>query len=72
MALLLATFFLRKGESVAGVKNEILTDTFSVTSIRQEARTGDRLSHVPAREFINFVPHAPHVTLNGQIVSVYG
>ena len=65
--------YLRKGESVSPrEQNEIIPDTFAITGIRQEIRAGDRLSPVPAREFINYVPHAPQGDLAGQIVSVYG
>jgi len=47
-------------------------DTLIVTSIRQEANVGDRLAPVVAREYSNYVPHAPQGELVGQIVSVYG
>lgn len=47
-------------------------DTLIVTSIRQEANVGDRLAPVVAREYSNYVPHAPQGDLVGQIVSIYG
>ena len=47
-------------------------DSFIVTSIRQDANVGDRLAPVTAREYSNYVPHAPQGELVGQIVSVYG
>jgi hypothetical protein len=47
-------------------------DSFIVTSIRQEASVGDRLAPVTAREYSNYVPHAPQGELAGQIASVYG
>ncbi|MGY4830978.1 LysM peptidoglycan-binding domain-containing protein [Sphaerotilaceae bacterium SBD11-9] len=59
----------RKGGVVNG---EIVPETFTLTSIRQEAYVGDRLSPVPPREFTNYVPHAPNSAISGQIVSVYG
>lgn len=61
--------FTRKGDSSKG---DIVPDTFTLTSVRQEVRAGDKLSPVPARDFINYVPHAPSQPIAGQIVSVYG
>jgi hypothetical protein len=51
---------------------EVVPETFSVTSIRLEAGVGDRLSPVPQREFVSYVPHAPAQPIAGQIVSIYG
>ena len=69
-----AADFVRPGESRTGAdgKPEIVPSTFTVTSVRQEANVGDRLSPVPAREFSNYAPHAPSGELKGQIVSIYG
>jgi hypothetical protein len=53
-------------------KVEIVPATFTVTSIRQEAGVGDRLSPVPAREYTNYAPHPPAGPIAGQIVSIYG
>ena len=53
-------------------KAEIIPATFTVTSIRQEAGVGDRLSPVPAREYTNYAPHPPAAPISGQIVSIYG
>jgi LysM domain len=61
--------YTRKGGTVNG---EIVPETFTVASIRQEAYVGDRLSPVPPREFTNYVPHAPAQPIAGQIASVYG
>lgn len=61
--------YIRKGGTVKG---EIVPDTFTVTSVRQEIRVADRLSPVPPREFINYVPRAPGKDIAGQIVSIYG
>ena len=47
-------------------------DSFIVTSVRQDANVGDRLAPVTAREYGNYVPHAPAGDMVGQIVSVYG
>ena len=53
-------------------KAEIVPATFTVTSIRQEAGVGDRLSPVPSREYTNYAPHPPAGPIAGQIVSIYG
>jgi hypothetical protein len=69
-----AAEYTRPGEtrSAAGGKGELIPATFTVTSIRQEAGVGDRLSPVPPNEFSNYAPHAPQGAMAGQIVSVYG
>ncbi len=69
-----AAEYVRQGETRAGAdgKPEIVPATFVITSTRQEANVGDRLSPVPAREFSNYAPHAPAAALSGQIVSIYG
>ncbi len=61
--------YTRKG---GDIKGEIVPDTFTLASARQEMRVGDRLSPVPPREFTNYVPHAPGKEIAGQIASVYG
>ena len=61
--------FTRKGGNTTG---EIVPDTFTVSSIRQEIRVGDKLAPVPPREFLNYAPHAPQKPIAGQIVSIYG
>lgn len=53
-------------------RTDIVPATFIVTSVRLEAGVGDRLSPVPPREFVSYVPHAPRAPVAGQIVSVYG
>ncbi len=69
-----AAEYVRQGETRTGTngKAEIVPATFVLTSIRQEAGVGDRLSPVPAREYANYAPHAPQSPLAGQIVSIYG
>ena len=69
-----AADYVRQGETRTGAdgKPEIVPATFVITSTRQEANVGDRLSPVPPREFSNYAPHAPNAELNGQIVSIYG
>ncbi|MBC7955799.1 MAG: LysM peptidoglycan-binding domain-containing protein [Cytophagales bacterium] len=61
--------YTRKGNSTQG---EIVPDTFTISSVRQEIRVGDKLSPVPPREFTNYVPRAPGKDIAGQIVSIYG
>jgi LysM repeat protein len=69
-----AAEYIRPGEtrSATDGKAEVVPATFTVTSIRQEAGVGDRLSPVPPNEFSNYAPHAPQGPMAGQIVSVYG
>jgi len=65
----------RRGDSPGAspaLAGEIIPDTVTVTSTRQEMHTGDRLAPMPIREFVNHVPRAPHGNMNGQIVQVYG
>ena len=65
--------YVRPGETrTADGKPEVVPATFTVTSIRQEAGVGDRLSPVPPNEFSSYAPHAPQGAMAGQIVSVYG
>lgn len=66
--------YIREGGTVTfpDGRVEIVPATLLVTTARQEAGVGDRLSPVPPREFTNYVPHAPQVPLAGQIVSIYG
>jgi LysM repeat protein len=65
--------YTRPGETRSNAgKAEVVPATFTVTSIRQEAGVGDRLSPVPPNEFSNYAPHAPQGAMAGQIVSVYG
>ncbi|HZV92087.1 MAG TPA: peptidoglycan-binding protein, partial [Caldimonas sp.] len=66
--------YTAQGETRTGAdgKVEIIPATFLVTSIRQEAGVGDRLSPVPAREYTNYAPHPPAGPMSGQIVSIYG
>ena len=69
-----ASEYAVQGETRTGPdgKAEIVPATFTVTSIRQEAGVGDRLSPVPAREYTNYAPHPPSAPISGQIVSIYG
>jgi LysM domain len=58
--------------AATGGGTDIVPSTFQLTSIRQEANIGDRLSPVPPSEFSNYAPHAPAGPMSGQIVSIYG
>lgn len=53
-------------------KREVVPDTFIVTSVRLEGMIGDRLAPVKARDYQNYLPHAPEGDISGQIVSMYG
>jgi hypothetical protein len=53
-------------------KPEVVPDTFIVTSVRLEGMIGDRLAPVKARDYQNYLPHAPEGDISGQIVSMYG
>jgi hypothetical protein len=66
--------YTRPGETRNGTdgKPEIVPATFTVTGVKQELGIGDRLAPVPAREFVNYTPHAPKEALEGRIVSIYG
>lgn len=66
--------FLRPGEThdLGSGRTEVTPATLRVTSARREIGVGDRLSPVPPRQFVNYVPHAPQEPLAGQIVSIYG
>ncbi|MEO7151285.1 MAG: LysM domain-containing protein [Burkholderiaceae bacterium] len=66
--------YIRQGDARTGAdgKPEIIPATFTLTSIKQEAGLGDRLSPVPPRDFANYAPHAPQSPVDGQIVSIYG
>ncbi len=68
-----AEYVLEGGTLAAPNGNvNIVPATFVITSARKEAGVGDRLSPVPARDFVNYVPHAPREPIGGQIVSIYG
>lgn len=66
--------YLRPGETrdLGSGKTEVIPATLKVTSARREIGVGDRLSPVPPRQFVNYVPHAPQEPRAGQIVSIYG
>lgn len=66
--------FVRAGGQSTGPdgKNYTVPDTYQITSIRQEAGVGDRLAPVLARDFTQYVPHAPGQPIEGSVVSIYG
>lgn len=53
-------------------RDEIVPDSFRITTVRQEIRSGDRLAPMPRTEYLNHVPRAPQSPISGQIASVYG
>ncbi len=40
--------------------------------VREEVSAGDRLARMPAREFVDYAPHAPATAIDGRVVSIYG
>ena len=50
----------------------VVPATFTITSARLEAGVGDRLSPVPPRDLVAYVPHPPGEPMAGRIVSIYG
>jgi LysM domain len=66
--------YTRPGETRNGSDGipEIVPATFTVTGIKQEVGVGDRLAPVPARDYVNYTPHAPKGAMEGRIVSIYG
>ena len=54
------------------VETEIVPATIDIVRAKEEMRVGDRLLPEPPREFDNYVPSAPSLPIDGQIVSVYG
>ena len=70
-----AATYTREGGSTAtadGKSTLAVPATFELISIKEEVGVGDRLAPVPARDFSNYVPHAPAKPIAGQIISVYG
>lgn len=51
---------------------EIVPATIDIVVAKEEMRVGDRLIAEPPRELLSYVPHAPVLPMEGQIVSVYG
>lgn len=66
--------YTRQGETRIGPDgdSQVVPATFKVISVRREAGIGDRLAPAQAREFTNYVPHAPQGPVEGRIVSIYG
>ncbi|QJC58103.1 putative protein YgaU [Polaromonas vacuolata] len=53
-------------------KNDIVPATIDIVQAKEEMRVGDRLLPEPPRELLTYLPHAPAIPVEGQIVSVYG
>ena len=67
--------YTREGGSTAaadGKSTLAVPATFELLSVKEEVGVGDRLAPVPARDYSNYVPHAPGKPVAGQIISVYG
>lgn len=76
--------FLGKAELVRGestgsvtgkdgkVSSEIIPATIDILVAKEEMRVGDRLVAEPPRELLSYVPRAPVLPMDGQIVSIYG
>jgi LysM repeat protein len=54
------------------VRVDVVAAAMDITAAKEEIRAGDRLLPEPERAFNTYVPHAPAVLVNGQIVSVHG
>jgi LysM repeat protein len=67
-----ADFVRAGGEVEEDGKPQIVPDTFTLTSVREEVGVGDRLAPVPPRDFSTYGPHAPAQPISGRIISVYG
>jgi LysM repeat protein len=70
---------LVRGESTASVtgkdgktSTDIIPATIDILVAKEEMRVGDRLVPEPPRELLSYVPRAPQVPIEGQIVSIYG
>lgn len=70
---------LVRGESTASVRgkdgklvNEVIPATIDILVAKEEMRVGDRLVPEPPRELLSYVPRAPQLPIEGQIVSIYG
>jgi hypothetical protein len=60
------------GSTLPGGATAVVPDTFQITSTRLEAVIGDRLSPVPQRDMVAFVPRPPAQAVEGRVVSIYG
>ena len=67
--------YIREGGRTAaadGKSTLAVPATFELLSVKEEVGVGDRLAPLPARDYSNYVPHAPTKPIAGQIISVYG
>ena len=53
-------------------RTDIVPATIDIVTAKEEMRVGDRLLPEPDRQFLNYVPRAPHDKVDARIVSVYG
>ena len=70
---------LIRGESVqqaadgkGNLPPQLVPATIDIKVAKEEMRVGDRLIAEPERELYSYVPRAPAIPIQGQIVSVYG
>ncbi|HSO44005.1 MAG TPA: LysM domain-containing protein [Rhodoferax sp.] len=53
-------------------RTEIVPATIDIIDAKEEMRVGDRLLTEPPVQLQSYVPHAPTVTLEARVVSIYG
>jgi len=58
--------------SAGKVVDTIVPATIDITRAKEEMRVGDRLLPEPPRVFSSYVPRAPALAVDGNIISVYG
>lgn len=63
--------FVRAG-GTSDATGQIVPDTFTLTSVKEEVGVGDRLAPTPPAEYGSYAPHAPTQPISGQVVAVYG
>jgi LysM domain len=61
-----------EGEAKVGTDTLPVPATLRIKTVRQEVASGDRLSPVPQRNYLRYVPHAPASAVSGRIVSLHG
>ena len=58
--------------SAGDVVDTIIPATIDITRAKEEMRVGDRLLPEPPRVFTSYVPRAPSLPIDANIISVYG
>jgi hypothetical protein len=69
-----AAEYIRRGDTRVGLEGtqEIVPATFTLTSMRQEAGVGDRLSVAMPRDESAYPPHVPTNPIFGRVAGLYG